>query len=122
MSKFWLITPWVLVVVLIAAIVIYLVIQSRKPKSYKDLKAKLDEMDRKHKEAEAALIKAKVEKQKAEKEKTKHELALLENKHKEKLEALNESERKTYEKTKADPKYGIDYINSLLSDGDDGTS
>lgn len=120
MSKFWIVAPWILVIALAAALIIYIVIQSRKPTSYKELKLKFDEVDRKRKEAEAALIKEKVSRQNAEKERAKHELALLETKHKEKLEELDDKERKVYEKAKDDPQSGVDYINSLLGDGGNG--
>lgn len=108
--------PWILFVVVGAGFIIYVVV--RKPKTPAELREQLAAMDRNYKAAKVDLVKEKVARQKAESERATKELQLLELQHAEKLEALKAKEREDYEKAKADPQSGIDYINNLLGGND----
>jgi predicted Holliday junction resolvase-like endonuclease len=110
---------WIaLLVVIVAVLLIYFLVIRKTPKDIADLKADLQARDQALEDAAKLFTEEQEKRKAAEKAKTELEFTLLEQQHKEKLDALEGQEKKDLEKAKDDPQGGIDFINNLLGLGD----
>lgn len=114
--KVWL--PWVLVALLVVALLIWIIIWIRKkPEGIKLIEAKLDMRKKQVNVLKEALEAEQRARKKAERQRAEHELAFLEEQHKDQIKALGDKERDELEKAKKDPESGAEYMRDLLGIG-----
>lgn len=114
---------WILMLAAVVGFLIYFLVRKKQPASLAEAKLKLNEMEKELKGAKAKAVTEAVARKEAEKKTIEAEKKLLEESKKARLAALKEKEGEDYEKAKADPESGVDYMRDVLGvDPDDDAS
>ena len=108
---------WIVLLLVIVGILIYFLVIRKKPKNVAELEKQLAKFDKDLRDAKAQLVTKAVAEKKAEDSRAAMELELLELKHAKRLKELTAKEKADYEKAKADPQSGVDFMLDLLGDG-----
>jgi len=111
---------WILLILVSCAFALFLVL--RKPKSPQELRDKLKRVEADYRTLKAQLAREKIARKKAEDEKAQVMLKALEETYSRKLASLSKEERKEYERLKADPDSGVDFVREWLDSKGTGST
>lgn len=105
---------WIITIVAICVIVVFLVYFYKGRQKYREVVNLLKVLQSNKNKAVDKLKDERFEKRKVEVEKRDTEIKLLEFEHKGKLDGLSVKKRKEYEKARANPSIGVDYMREFI--------